>query len=238
MNIPNDLSSPLTGDEFEFLDRFLLDRVDQSEGDTERNVGILDVSELDGFLTAIVSGPEPVIPSVWMPAVWGEFEPAWRSEDELATIFALLMRHMNSIAWQLMNQPEAFEPLFGGRMVDDEEYLIVDDWCAGYLRGIALTAGAWRDGGERIETLLQPLFAFGTPSGWDALEDLEEDEELSLQQSIAPSARAIHRFWLSRRGPEEGPDAGSPFRYDSPRAGRNDPCPCGSGKKYKHCCLH
>ncbi len=21
------------------------------------------------------------------------------------------------------------------------------------------------------------------------------------------------------------------------RAGRNDPCPCGSGKKYKHCCL-
>ena len=22
-----------------------------------------------------------------------------------------------------------------------------------------------------------------------------------------------------------------------PRTGRNDPCPCGSGKKYKHCCL-
>ncbi len=23
-----------------------------------------------------------------------------------------------------------------------------------------------------------------------------------------------------------------------PRTGRNDPCPCGSGKKYKHCCLN
>ena len=22
-----------------------------------------------------------------------------------------------------------------------------------------------------------------------------------------------------------------------PKTGRNDPCPCGSGKKYKHCCL-
>ena len=22
-----------------------------------------------------------------------------------------------------------------------------------------------------------------------------------------------------------------------PKVGRNDPCPCGSGKKYKHCCL-
>lgn len=25
-------------------------------------------------------------------------------------------------------------------------------------------------------------------------------------------------------------------RRDSPKIGRNDPCPCGSGKKYKHCC--
>jgi SEC-C motif-containing protein len=25
-------------------------------------------------------------------------------------------------------------------------------------------------------------------------------------------------------------------RYETPRSGRNDPCPCGSGKKYKKCC--
>jgi hypothetical protein len=27
------------------------------------------------------------------------------------------------------------------------------------------------------------------------------------------------------------------IRHDAPRVGRNDPCPCGSGKKYKKCCL-
>ena len=27
-----------------------------------------------------------------------------------------------------------------------------------------------------------------------------------------------------------------PFRHDQPKIGRNDPCPCGSGKKYKKCC--
>ena len=27
-----------------------------------------------------------------------------------------------------------------------------------------------------------------------------------------------------------------PVRRDAPKIGRNDPCPCGSGKKYKHCC--
>ncbi|MCZ6851047.1 MAG: SEC-C metal-binding domain-containing protein [Planctomycetota bacterium] len=27
-----------------------------------------------------------------------------------------------------------------------------------------------------------------------------------------------------------------PVRRTSPAIGRNEPCPCGSGKKYKHCC--
>ena len=29
----------------------------------------------------------------------------------------------------------------------------------------------------------------------------------------------------------------TPFRRDAPKVGRNDPCPCGSGKKHKKCCL-
>jgi uncharacterized protein YecA (UPF0149 family) len=28
----------------------------------------------------------------------------------------------------------------------------------------------------------------------------------------------------------------APIRRDAPKVGRNDPCPCGSGKKYKKCC--
>ena len=28
-----------------------------------------------------------------------------------------------------------------------------------------------------------------------------------------------------------------PFIREEPRVGRNDPCPCGSGKKYKKCCM-
>jgi len=28
-----------------------------------------------------------------------------------------------------------------------------------------------------------------------------------------------------------------PIKRDGPKVGRNDPCPCGSGKKYKKCCL-
>ncbi|MBR6014599.1 MAG: SEC-C domain-containing protein, partial [Firmicutes bacterium] len=31
-------------------------------------------------------------------------------------------------------------------------------------------------------------------------------------------------------------DTGEPYRREEPKIGRNDPCPCGSGKKYKKCC--
>ena len=40
--------------------------------------------------------------------------------------------------------------------------------------------------------------------------------------------------WLYTREARLGP---APYRSTAPKVGRNDPCPCGSGKKYKQCCL-
>ncbi len=34
----------------------------------------------------------------------------------------------------------------------------------------------------------------------------------------------------------QGEDGSKPYQRRGPKVGRNDPCPCGSGKKYKHCC--
>jgi len=36
-------------------------------------------------------------------------------------------------------------------------------------------------------------------------------------------------------GPTAGPEAAAPVVRDGRKVGRNEPCPCGSGKKYKHC---
>jgi preprotein translocase subunit SecA len=43
-----------------------------------------------------------------------------------------------------------------------------------------------------------------------------------------PATRALE--------PESEPKIGITLRKEAPKAGRNDPCPCGSGKKYKNCC--
>jgi uncharacterized protein len=49
------------------LDAFLL-----SDRAPEEGMGL---SDLDGFLTGIVVGPELILPSEWLPIVWGGGEP-------------------------------------------------------------------------------------------------------------------------------------------------------------------
>jgi SEC-C motif domain protein len=44
----------------------------------------------------------------------------------------------------------------------------------------------------------------------------------------------INGQWLYNREARLGP---APYKASTPKVGRNDPCPCGSGKKYKQCCL-
>jgi len=54
---------------------------------------------LDGFLTAIVVGPEEVPPSTWFPMIWGTpgDRPIFRSPDEEKRIRKLMMRAYNAI---------------------------------------------------------------------------------------------------------------------------------------------
>jgi uncharacterized protein YecA (UPF0149 family) len=54
----------------------------------------------------------------------------------------------------------------------------------------------------------------------------EEDDELDEMIEIAGNG-----------GRQSGADASLPVRRTESKVGRNDLCPCGSGKKYKFCCL-
>jgi uncharacterized protein len=231
----NDLSSPLTDTEFERLDRFLLERIDEEAETLDTDEGVLDISELDGLFTAVVSSPVSIVPSQWLPLVWGEYEPVWESEKEFQEIFSLMIRHMNSIAHMLMEAPEHFEPAFLEREVDGRTYTIVDEWCEGYSRGVALSQEQWDQGGLEMTILLTPIRAFTSMTDFSG-HDLEGNEKENVRRAIVSNVREIYAFWLARRA--DYMPGNQPVRRDKPRVGRNDPCPCGSGKKYKKCCLH
>jgi uncharacterized protein len=65
--------------------------------------------------------------------------------------------------------------------------------------------------------------------------DAERREELIVR--IAAGVTAIYRYFEPRRRMlARLSSQGATYRRTVPKLGRNDPCPCGSGKKYKQCC--
>ena len=231
------LDKPLDEDELAELGRFLA-------SDTVPK-GCMDLSMLDGFLTALMVGPSVVPPSRWLPLVWGEPEgPEFETIEQAQRITSLLLRHMNAIGKHLSEEPESFEPMFYTRAVDGNERTIADEWCEGFLRGVEeVDFESWREMVEDEEggKWLAQVAVFATEEGWKVLDQLVEkapDPDAfheRLVDRIAPAVRQIHAFWLERRKRAmEAIRAGAHRRKSEP--GRNDPCPCGSGKKFKKCC--
>jgi uncharacterized protein len=233
-----DRMGPLTNQEIEELDGFLL-----SDGGREN---AMDVSGVDGFLCAVLSGPNVIMPSEWMRWVWdsaeGKQSPEFTSEKQAQRILDLLMRHANDIAVTLTQFPQYYEPLFLEREHKGRTVSIVDEWCCGYVKGIALDPPGWQPLIEAHPDWFEAIHLYGTESGWDRLKKLVEayqDADARHQafvELIAPAARNIHAYWLALRAPARDTiaDTRRPI-HKMPVPGRNDPCPCGSGKKFKHC---
>ena len=73
----------------------------------------------------------------------------------------------------------------------------------------------------QTEERARELFELCTSRGWHVIVGLEPDEP----EDITDLLRL------------QNPDAFKPQRQPA-LPGRNDPCPCGSGRKFKRCCLH
>jgi hypothetical protein len=87
-----DIFEPLSEDELDWLDGFLVYRIDEDADCEGKDEGALNISELDGLLTAIVSGPVTVPPSQWLPQIWGDFPPAWKDETSMRMTIAISRR--------------------------------------------------------------------------------------------------------------------------------------------------
>jgi uncharacterized protein len=213
--------------DLEALDRFLMS--DASPEDC------MQLSDLDGFLTGIAIGPELIVPSEWLPAVWGGDEPAFESIEQAQTVIGTIMGRYNEILRALSTDPETYAPLF---WEGPDGEVIAADWAEGFVDAVRLRPEAWRPLLEDREALvmLMPILALcGDAEGGSPLElDPEEDADLLAQapELIPACVAGIDGFWKERRG---RPKAG-PGRAKSAKVGRNDPCPCGSGRKHKRCC--
>lgn len=224
----------ITDADLERLDAFLA-----SEDAPEPS---MDVATLEGWLTALVIGPRPVMPSAWLPWVWdfdnGREDVIFADSERANEMLGLIMGLSNRIADVFQRDPESFEPVFYRQAVWG-----ASEWCEGFLKATqTFDAEAWtafwvqdalKDAGDSDRvSLATPFLRLGEEAGLEITQ--QEGDAQRWVEAIVPSLAAIQNFWAQRR---KTPDIDqAPLRRASPKVGRNDLCPCGSGKKFKKCC--
>jgi uncharacterized protein len=168
-----------------------------------------------------------------MPLVWGG-EMSWQSRQQMERMTALVFRHANDILFYLRDDPDTFDPLLYEREENEENIPVIDEWCTGFVKGMALDEAGWQPlmDTEEGEELLYPILLYGTEAGWD---ELEKNPQIAARCAefaamLGDNVMSIMEWWLPAR------KARSTVRREEPKVGRNDLCPCGSGKKFKKCC--
>jgi uncharacterized protein len=194
---------------------------------------VLDASELDGFFASLACAPNSVLPSQWLPAIWGSEGnmPVWEDQDDIQAFSQAAFALYNAVM-EAMNAGD-YEALFLFREIDGTTCTIVDEWCHGFLRGMALWEPLPPADAAFTEERLENVHLFATETGFEQRDKMTDEEIETHQQQIDRDVQRLFEYFLEKRHA-----ALAPVVRDTPKVGRNDPCPCGSGKKYKKCCLH
>jgi len=204
------------------LDEFLT-----SDGAPDRSTAL---SNLDGFLTAVAIGPDRIKPSEWLPRIWGDEAPEFLSEEEANRVIGTILGRYNQILTQLRDDPGRYQPLI---RQNEHGTVIAGDWVAGFIEGIALRSHGWQAllKSEKYRNYIAPIAVHITDAQGNHPLKPEESENVKAlieraAELIPAAVRSIDGFFKQTRQLGEG----------GPKLGRNDPCFCGSGKKFKKCC--
>jgi uncharacterized protein len=191
----------------------------------------MSLEMLDGFFTALVIGPELVPPSQYLPVVWGSADgqgPMWDSIEQANYALQLMTKHWNAIAARRTanaeHQPiiDLFPPAMPG-----------EEWAEGFAAAILMQGRAWDRmmGDHRADQVVMPILALCGDVPGEVRAELTAERREGILDQLPATLQMIAAFWRQ-------PDLGSPRKEPvrSSKVGRNEPCPCGSRKKFKKCC--
>jgi uncharacterized protein len=207
-----------------------------------------NLEALDGFLSALAVGPETVPAEEWQPLVWGGKPPRWDGAEEAAEVEALLAGHARLVEQRVRHGgddlPDRLAPLIwlpeDPAAHDDDALDIGCDWAYGFLRAVALRDVAWTAWLDEhawiveIVAMMDRLVSGEVLSESDAEhgdtgpETVTYHERLGIVAELPGMLADLHHHRIEALTPR------TPLRRET-APGRNDPCPCGSGKKYKKC---
>lgn len=203
------------------------------------------LEELDGFIAGLLVCPDLIKPGEWLPIIWnwdgGDQQPAFDDLDHANRVLGLIMEYYNSVARTLMERPERYSPLFS---VDTRNGDILWElWIEGFEKAVKLQPAAWQkllnaDVGTAAAMRGMMKLAEVACSDQHPPQKDSDTTNATAPDNIARWVVTLNGWRLANYRPTQGivPRTSS---VSAKKAGRNDPCPCGSGKKYKRCCgLH
>ena len=218
---------------------------------------------VDGFLTALVCSRRLVPPSEWLPLMFEDaFERAFADPADLQQALDTLMSRWNVLASQLdpgslIDGPDTLRmsPLMiqfdeavraevvagGGMSAEEAEELLHTGahWADGFCAAMDVLPEDWpvpdtdTEEGRWYDDCLDRVMALSFPPDTLAeyLKDNYRGQTLTRDELVDDACYGVQDlrlYWLDH-------PVKPPTRQVEPRPGRNDPCPCGSGKKFKKC---
>ena len=204
----------------------------------------MGLTKAHGLLCAVWTSLNMVMPSQWQHLILSE-DFNFASMEDIEQHLGTLMSLYNSIGQQLRGE-KPFEILLfeKGKLIPLKQASLdtVAQWCLGYLIGTKLEPAWGYD-----EFALARLFPIGVLSGefslvgetspaGEVIED-DTDDKLIFKEGLEEFVVELYAYWRERESELESfEDETLPSTIRTIKVGRNEPCPCGSGKKYKKCC--
>ncbi|MEO9131733.1 MAG: UPF0149 family protein [Sphingomonas sp.] len=215
-------------------------KLDKALADLPSDSEVMLLSQLDGLIAGVLVCPELILPGEWLPLVWGAGEDndafAFDDPDHARRLTGMVMEHYNAVA-AMLSPGGRYEALFDVDTRNDET--LWELWMQGFEAGMKLRPKPWLDlarssDGEASTALTGMIELANIAQGESDLSD-EMADELTLN---APDLITMWvtdlNAWRLTNAAFSVPNAPAPMQ----KVGRNDPCPCGSGQKYKKCCLN
>ncbi len=221
----------------------------------QRPEGTLSLHEAQGFLFTVACSPELIKPSEWLPFIFNEQEANYESDDEATIVLQALIDLYNIINTQVYTGELTLIDEFNLSLPALEnigESAIVGQWSKGFLMGHDWLHEIWEDYipdelSDELGSIMMVLSFFSSKSLAEIYyHELAKSSDQTLEQyakviqdtlgpailSYAHMGRSIQTALSESENEFEMP------YINEQKIGRIEPCPCGSGKKYKKCCLH
>lgn len=240
------------GEGLDEADEVLLFRYFPEGGNVQKQQANFD--SLQGYLTAVICAPNTLFPTEWMMFLLEKYTLQEIEESDFAPLIAALLKLYNRIAADLDSghpqfpQPDDFRTEAPGTTP-------IELWSDGFLHGFTFNEGEWFNvEDEEIEEEVNACASLISAIAMRRLEnenmpEAEFYEKMAMVQEILPKsiftlyelARSEHYAAFDEElfDPFDDPFGQEPPQpAHSDKIGRNEPCPCGSGLKYKKCCIN